>query len=82
MRYETPTTTKEAATLLYKEKGKAHVLAGGTDLLVKMKMDMIEPDLVVDIKHIPATQSITKSAVARWWATCVMHHPRQTAYQR
>jgi len=63
MRYETPTTTKEAATLLYKEKGKAHVLAGGTDLLVKMKMDMIEPDLVVDIKHIPATQSITKSAV-------------------
>jgi carbon-monoxide dehydrogenase medium subunit len=28
-----------------------------------MKMDMIEPDLVVDIKHIPATQSITKSAV-------------------
>ncbi|MFT4821443.1 MAG: carbon-monoxide dehydrogenase medium subunit, partial [Candidatus Azotimanducaceae bacterium] len=63
MRYETPTTTKQAATLLYKEKGKAHVLAGGTDLLVKMKMDMIEPDLVVDIKHIPATQSITKSAV-------------------
>jgi carbon-monoxide dehydrogenase medium subunit len=63
MRYETPTTTKEAATLLYKEKGKAHVLAGGTDLLVRMKMDMVEPDLVVDIKHIPATQTITKSAV-------------------
>lgn len=63
MRYETPTTTKQAATLLFKEKGKAHVLAGGTDLLVKMKMDMIEPDLVVDIKHIPATQSITKTAM-------------------
>ena len=63
MRYETPRTTKEAATLLYKEKGKAHVLAGGTDLLVRMKMDMVEPDLVVDIKHIPATQAITKSAV-------------------
>jgi carbon-monoxide dehydrogenase medium subunit len=63
MRYETPTTTKEAATLLYKEKGKAHVLAGGTDLLVRMKMDMVEPDLVVDIKHIPATQAITKTAV-------------------
>jgi carbon-monoxide dehydrogenase medium subunit len=62
MRYETPTTTKEAAMLLYKEKGKAHVLAGGTDLLVRMKMDMVEPDLVVDIKHIPATQTITKSA--------------------
>ena len=62
MRYETPTTTKEAATLLYKEKGQAHVLAGGTDLLVRLKMGTIEPDLVVDIKHIPAMQAISKSA--------------------
>ena len=62
MRYETPTTTKEAATLLYKEKGQAHILAGGTDLLVRMKMGMTEPTLVVDIKHIPAMQAITKSA--------------------
>jgi carbon-monoxide dehydrogenase medium subunit len=38
------------------------VLAGGTDLLVRMKTGAIEPDLVVDIKRIPATQSITKTA--------------------
>ena len=62
MRYETPTTTKEAATLLHKEKGQAHILAGGTDLLVRMKMGMTEPTLVVDIKYIPAIQAITKSA--------------------
>ena len=62
MRYEAPTTTKEAATLLAKAKGDAFVLAGGTDLLVRMKADMIEPDLVVDIKRIPATQTISKSA--------------------
>ncbi len=62
MRYETPATTKEAATLMAKAKGSAFLLAGGTDLLVRMKSGMIEPDLVVDIKHIAATQSIKKSA--------------------
>jgi len=62
MRYQAPTTTKEAAALMGKAKGKAYLLAGGTDLLVRMKAGMIDPDLVVDIKHIPATQGITKSA--------------------
>jgi carbon-monoxide dehydrogenase medium subunit len=61
MRYEAPTTTKEAVALLAKAKGKAFVLAGGTDLLVRMRSGMTEPDLVVDIKRIPATQSISKT---------------------
>ncbi len=61
MRYEAPTTTREAAALLEKEKGEAYFLAGGTDLLVRMKLGLVEPDLVVDLKHIPAMQSITKS---------------------
>ena len=62
MRYESPTTTKEAVALLSKEKGQAYVLAGGTDLLVRLRMDMIEPDLMVDIKRIPAMSEIAKSA--------------------
>jgi carbon-monoxide dehydrogenase medium subunit len=62
MRYEAPSTTKEAATLLAKEKGQAYVLAGGTDLLVRMKGGLIEPDLVVDIKHIPAMQVMKTGA--------------------
>jgi len=62
MRYEAPTTTKEAVTLLAKEKGETAVLAGGTDLLVRMKMGMSEPDLIVDIKHIPAMNALKYSA--------------------
>ena len=62
MRYMTPMTTKEAAMLMARAKGNAFVLAGGTDLLVRMKSGLIEPDLVVDIKHIAAMQSIEKSA--------------------
>ena len=61
MRYESPTTTKEAVTLLSKEKGKAFVLAGGTDLLVRLHMDTIDPDLMVDIKRIPAMNEIKKT---------------------
>lgn len=62
MRYEAPTTTKDAVALLAKTKGSAFVLAGGSDLLVRMKGGFIEPDLIVDIKRIPAMSEIKKSA--------------------
>ena len=62
MRYEAPTSTREAAALLAKEKGQAFILAGGTDILVQMKLGLIEPDLVVDVKHIEAMQTITTNA--------------------
>jgi aerobic carbon-monoxide dehydrogenase medium subunit len=62
MRYEAPETLKSAVTMLAKEKGQAFVLAGGTDLLVKMKGGFLEPDLVVDIKRIKGVYDITKSA--------------------
>jgi carbon-monoxide dehydrogenase medium subunit len=62
MRYEAPTSAKEAVSLLAKEKGNAFVLGGGTDLLVKMKAGMVEPDLVVDIKHIKGLKDIKKTA--------------------
>ena len=62
MRYETPASAKEAAGLLKKEKGAAFLLAGGTDLLVKLKMGIVEPDLVVDIKRIPKISDNQSSA--------------------
>ena len=62
MRYEKPTSAKQAADLLAKEKGAAFLLAGGTDLLVKLKMGMVEPDLVVDIKHIAKANEIQTTA--------------------
>jgi aerobic carbon-monoxide dehydrogenase medium subunit len=62
MRYEAPNTIKSAVTLLSKEKGLAYLLAGGTDLLVKMKSGTVEPDLVVDIKRISGMYEIKKTA--------------------
>jgi carbon-monoxide dehydrogenase medium subunit len=58
MRYEAPESLDAAVALLADAGGKARVLAGGTDLLVQMKGDVIAPDLVVDIKKIDEVRSI------------------------
>jgi carbon-monoxide dehydrogenase medium subunit len=62
MQYEAPETTKAAVSLLAKAKGSAYVLAGGSDLLVRMKGGFIEPDLVVDIKRIKSMREVKKTA--------------------
>lgn len=59
MRYEAPVTLNAAIGLLAEESGIARVLSGGTDLLVQMRSDMVEPDLIVDIKNIPSMTTIT-----------------------
>ncbi len=59
MRYEAPETVDAAVKLLAGEAGKAQVLAGGTDLLVQLRLGNVEPDLVVDVKRIEAMRAIT-----------------------
>jgi aerobic carbon-monoxide dehydrogenase medium subunit len=58
MRYEAPETLDAAVALLTAEKGEARFLAGGTDLLVQLKTDMIDPQLVVDLKRIAEMRAI------------------------
>ena len=62
MRYETPGTIDSAVALLAQEKGRAYLLAGGTDLLVRLRGGYIEPDLVVDVKRIDSMRKITAEA--------------------
>ncbi|MFA6111773.1 MAG: xanthine dehydrogenase family protein subunit M [Candidatus Latescibacterota bacterium] len=49
--YAIPGSVKEAVALL--SQGQAEVLAGGTDLLLRLKADQPTPRLVVDVKRIP-----------------------------
>ena len=59
MRYEAPESLDAAVSLLAGAPGQARILAGGTDLLVQLRAGLIEPDLVVDLKKIPAMHRIT-----------------------
>ena len=60
MRYEAPESLDAAVALLNNESGTARVLAGGTDLIVQMRADMVDPDLVVDIKKIDEMRTISE----------------------
>ncbi len=51
--YVTPGTLNKAMKLLAKHGSSAQLLAGGTDLIVKMRVRRARPELVVDAKHIP-----------------------------
>lgn len=62
MRYEAPHSLDQAVALLAAEQGDARVLAGGTDLLVQMKTELIDPVLLIDIKGIPELREITEVA--------------------
>ncbi len=59
MRYAKPTTTAQAVSLLNEEQGISRILSGGTDVLVQIKAGMLEPDLIVDIKHLEGIKDIT-----------------------
>jgi len=60
MRYEAPNSVEGAVALLAGATGDARVLAGGTDLLVQMRADIVDPVLIVDIKKIPETRAIAE----------------------
>ncbi len=59
LRYEAPGTVEAAVELLASSGGVAKILAGGTDLLIQMRTDMVEPDLVVNVKKIDELQAIS-----------------------
>jgi carbon-monoxide dehydrogenase medium subunit len=61
VRYERPETIQDAAALLAAAKDPAFVLAGGTDLLVRMQRDDFDADLIVDIKSIAGMGDITET---------------------
>ncbi|HAA93067.1 MAG TPA: oxidoreductase [Rhodospirillaceae bacterium] len=57
LRYEAPDSVEAAVGLLTSNDG-AKVMAGGTDLLVQLREEMVEPELIIDIKRIAETRRI------------------------
>ncbi len=61
MRYERPSNIEDAVGLLASAGDAAFVLAGGTDLLVRMKSDDFHAGLIVDIKAIGGMSDIVET---------------------
>ena len=56
--YVAPKTVKEALSLLATYKEKATILAGGTDVVVRLRDEIIDPEFIIDIKHIDELNGI------------------------
>ena len=61
VRYEAPDSPDAASSLLAEASGGGKVFAGGTDVMVQIHAELIDPGVIVDIKKIPGTQGISKS---------------------
>ncbi|MBU2983064.1 xanthine dehydrogenase family protein subunit M [Lentibacter algarum] len=59
MKFQSPQTVDDAIAMLAADTN-ARVLAGGTDLLVRLRSGHISPSAIVDIKHISGMRDITQ----------------------
>jgi xanthine dehydrogenase FAD-binding subunit len=66
MRYHTPATFEDASAIAAAASGVTRFLAGGTDVLVQMRADIVTPDDLIDIKHIPGVKDIVQEDDKRW----------------
>lgn len=66
MKYYKPATFEEAVALAAGAEGVTRILAGGTDVLVQMRSDIVTPDTLIDIKAIPGTHAITRTEDGGW----------------
>lgn len=56
--YHEPTTLEETLQLLHEYGGAAKILAGGTDLLVRMKLKLDRPQHVISVARVPGLGEI------------------------
>jgi len=56
--YLEPRLVEEAVALMTQYGDRAQVLAGGTDLIVQMKMERVAPEYVISIQRIPRLDGI------------------------
>ena len=63
--YFSPTTLADAARVLADHQGQARCIAGGTDLLIRMKRHQWLPRAVVNLKRIPGLRDISLNGELR-----------------
>ena len=59
--YFAPGSVEEALELMKEYEGKYTILNGGTDVMIRLRERLINPEAVIDIKRIPGLKEITFS---------------------
>ena len=59
MQYHSPSSFNEAVAISNSSSGLVKYLAGGTDVLVQLKIGTNSPDHLIDIKNIPGVREVT-----------------------
>ena len=59
MQYHSPSSFNEAVAISNSSSGLVKYLAGGTDVLVQLKIGLKSPDHLIDIKNIPGVREIS-----------------------
>jgi xanthine dehydrogenase FAD-binding subunit len=66
MKYHTPPSFQDAVAIATQATGTTRFLAGGTDVLVQLRADIVTPDDLIDVKHIAGTHDITHEDDGGW----------------
>ncbi len=66
MDYHSPASFAEASALAAKATGVTRFLAGGTDVLVQLRSELVTPDTLIDIKKIDGVSDITRNTDGSW----------------
>ncbi|HJW23106.1 MAG TPA: FAD binding domain-containing protein [Candidatus Limnocylindrales bacterium] len=81
--YARPTSLAEAVGLLDRHGASARLLAGGTDLIIRLRDGSLEASVVIDLKHVAELQPVIRERDDGWLVipatsvmTEVMAHPR------
>ncbi len=66
MNYHTPASFADAVAIAEKAQGVTRFLAGGTDVLVQLRADIVTPDDLIDVKHIDGVKEISRREDGGW----------------
>ena len=69
--YFAPGSVEEALELMKEYEGKYTILNGGTDVMIRLRERLINPEAVIDIKRIPGLKEITFSKKDGWYAAAL-----------
>ncbi len=66
MQYHSPESFEDAVAIASQSQGVTRFLAGGTDVLVQLRADIVTPETLIDIKGISGVKDITREADGGW----------------